>query len=635
LNRSFRHRGRWALLPLLAAIAGPAQGDVFRPAYLEVRELGQGRYAVMWKVPAQGDRRLGVQVRFPEGTTEIGAPVAVFSEDAYVERWQVLRPDGLAGQVVRVDGISGGVTDVIVRVQRQDGTSQVERLLPERPEFTVQGATSTGEVAWSYLVLGVEHILGGVDHLLFVLALLLIVRGGKRIFATISAFTVAHSITLVAATLGWVHVPGPPVEAIIALSIVFVAGEGVQGLRGRPGLTARAPWVVAFTFGLLHGFRVCRRPGPGRSSPDRDPHCPPDVQRRGRAGAADLRRGALGVRAVFVRLPARWPRWTAYLPPYAIGSVAAYWVIDRLVQFSLTLTGVEWPGHGRLRLVRDGARGGGERGGTPRRLPSLRTRPARLPAVPAATSTPRWPSPARSPTPRFRRTRTRPTSAVLPAPARRAHRRGPARRRACRRRRALRPEGLTPAPRAPPAHLGPSGGGCYRGARSWFAVCSRSRWQRDSSVRRRLAPLIPRGRLPAPPAALQPSGLAQPLPSTRRYVLVWKDQLIPDGYTEAQKDWVVTHYVGSQKLFQRQIDAYRTKNELLLLVYHLAFGLNGADQTSPVGNITGPNTYGREDTDTFTPWVAASGATRENAYQHSATTPPAPATASRIPTLTG
>ena len=122
---------------------------------------------------------------------------------------------------------------------------------------------------------------------------------------------------------------------------------------------------------------------------------------------------------------------------------------------------------------------------------------------------------------------------------------------------------------------------------------------------------------PLRPASAQPSGLAQPLPSTRRYVLVWKDQLIPDGYTAAQVDWVVTHYVGTQKLFQRQIDAYRAKNpNFLMLVYHLAFGLNGADQTNPVGNVTGPNTFGQEDTDTFTPWVAATGATRENAYQH-------------------
>jgi hypothetical protein len=125
---------------------------------------------------------------------------------------------------------------------------------------------------------------------------------------------------------------------------------------------------------------------------------------------------------------------------------------------------------------------------------------------------------------------------------------------------------------------------------------------------------------PLKPAALQPTGLAQRLPSTRRYILIWKDQLIPDGYTEAQIGWVVTHYVGTQKLFQRQIDAYRAQNpNFLMLVYHLAFGLNGADQTNPVGNITGPNVFGQEDTDDFTPWVMANGVTRENAYQHWAT----------------
>ena len=127
---------------------------------------------------------------------------------------------------------------------------------------------------------------------------------------------------------------------------------------------------------------------------------------------------------------------------------------------------------------------------------------------------------------------------------------------------------------------------------------------------------------PLKPAALQPSGLAQPLPSSRRYVMVWKDQLVPDSYSAAQKDWVVTHYVGTQKLFKRQIDEYRTKNpNFLMLVYHLAFGLNGADQNNPVGNITGPNTYGQEDTDTFTPYVSAHSIARENAYQHSATPP--------------
>jgi hypothetical protein len=124
---------------------------------------------------------------------------------------------------------------------------------------------------------------------------------------------------------------------------------------------------------------------------------------------------------------------------------------------------------------------------------------------------------------------------------------------------------------------------------------------------------------PLKPAALQPSGLAQPLPSTRRYVLVWKDQLADavQGVTAAQKDWLVEHYVGTQKLFRHQIDEYRAKNPgFLYLVYHLAYGLNGADQSSPVGNITGPEKWGQEDTDTFTPWIGAHAVTRENLYQH-------------------
>jgi len=243
------------LLLLVGLASVPAQADVFRPAYLELREAGDDRYDVLWKVPALGESaRLAAQVRFPDGTQAITEPRGLLAGGAWVERWQVRREGGLVGQVVRIDGLLGGVTDVIVRVERLDGTSQVERLLPERPSFTVAAPTGTGEVAWSYLLLGVGHILGGVDHLLFVLSLLLIVRGGRRIFATITAFTVAHSLTLAAATLGWVHVPGPPVEATIALSIVFVAGEVVHGLRGRPGLTARAPWLVAFSFGLLHGL---------------------------------------------------------------------------------------------------------------------------------------------------------------------------------------------------------------------------------------------------------------------------------------------------------------------------------------------------------------------------------------------
>lgn len=311
-----------------------AHADVFRPAYLELRESGPDRYDVLWKVPALGDRRLAARVVFPADVTQFEAPRGELVGNAYSERWQVTRPGGLDGQSLAFDGILGGVTDVIVRIERADGTSQVARVQPDNPRFTVPTPAGTGEVAWSYFVLGVEHILGGVDHLLFVLALLLIVRGGKRIVLTITAFTVAHSITLVSATLGWVHVPGPPVEAIIALSIVFVAAEIVRGLRGSPGLTARAPWVVAFCFGLLHGFGFAGALAevglPQKAIPVALLMFNVGVE----LGQLIFVAVALMAGALLARLPLSRRRWTPYAASYAIGSIAMFWVIERIGAFT-------------------------------------------------------------------------------------------------------------------------------------------------------------------------------------------------------------------------------------------------------------------------------------------------------------
>ena len=207
-------------------------------------------------------------------------------------------------------------------------------MLPAEPQFVVKGSTSAAAVAWSYLVLGVEHILGGIDHLLFVLALLLIVRGGKRIFVTITAFTLAHSITLVAATLGWVHVPGPPVEAMIALSIVFVAAEIVRGLRGKPGLTARAPWVVAFSFGLLHGFGFA-----GALAEVGLPQKAIPIALLTFNVGVELGQLIFVAAVLLVALVAgsacrcRGARGCRTLVPYAIGAVAMFWVVERVAAF--------------------------------------------------------------------------------------------------------------------------------------------------------------------------------------------------------------------------------------------------------------------------------------------------------------
>jgi hydrogenase/urease accessory protein HupE len=335
-------KARAALLCAFALMAccfaRMSHADIFRPAYLELREAGQddsgaSRYDVLWKRPALGDSRLAIQIRFPPGTVQLNEPEGVLSDSAYIERWQVSRIGGLSDQTLRIEGIVGGVTDVIVRIERQDGTSQVERLLPQRPQFIVKESTDIATVAWSYLVLGVEHILSGVDHLLFVLALLLIVRGSKRVLMTITAFTVAHSITLVCATMGWVHVPAPPIEAMIALSIVFVAAEIVQGLRGRSGLTARAPWVVAFSFGLLHGFGFAGALAEVGLPQKAVPLALLTFNVGVELGQLMFVAFAIAAQAIFLRLPVPRQTWLPYAAPYAIGSVAMFWVIERVAAF--------------------------------------------------------------------------------------------------------------------------------------------------------------------------------------------------------------------------------------------------------------------------------------------------------------
>lgn len=318
----------------LLAMAGHAGADVFRPAYLELRELDEERYAVLWKVPAMGeDRRLSVYVRFPPGTEELSHPRATRSATAWTERWEVRHPQGLTGQSIRIEGNAVGITDVIARLERRDGSSQVTRLPVDEPVFIIEPPQGLLAVAVSYLVIGVEHILGGIDHLLFVLALLLIVKGTRRLVATITAFTVAHSITLAAATLGLVHVPGPPVEAIIAMSIVFVAAEFVHARDGRSGLTERAPWVVAFSFGLLHGFGFAGALSEVGLPQNALPMALFTFNVGVEVGQLMFVGAFLLLRAAAARIRAQQVAWVPLGAAYGIGSVAAFWTIERIAVF--------------------------------------------------------------------------------------------------------------------------------------------------------------------------------------------------------------------------------------------------------------------------------------------------------------
>ncbi|MDH4115433.1 MAG: HupE/UreJ family protein, partial [Burkholderiaceae bacterium] len=243
-----------ALLLLLAAwLPFAAEAHEVRPGYLEVRQVEAATFDVLWKVPANGEYRLRLHARLPEECQ--GAPnQGTFVGGAFVERWRAQCPGGLVGRTIDIEGLSATRTDVLARIEWSDGTTQAVRLTPERTSFEVKAAPDALEVVRTYFVLGVEHILLGIDHLLFVLGLLFLVGSWKRLIATVTAFTVAHSITLAAATLGLVHVAQAPVEATIALSIMFVAAEIIHGAHGESRLASRAPWLVAFVFGLLHGF---------------------------------------------------------------------------------------------------------------------------------------------------------------------------------------------------------------------------------------------------------------------------------------------------------------------------------------------------------------------------------------------
>jgi hydrogenase/urease accessory protein HupE len=305
-----------------------------RPAYLELRQISTDSYDVLWKVPGAGeDRRLALYVEMPSDCRITREPVTSFADNAFTERWSVQRDGGLFGSSIGISGLTSTLTDVLARVERLDGTTQVVRLTPESPAFTVESAPDRMQVARTYMQLGFEHILTGVDHLLFVLGLILFVRGTGRLLKTISAFTVAHSVTLTLATLGFVHVPPPPVEVVIALSIVFVAREILMRREGNPTLAERQPWLVAFTFGLLHGLGFAGGLSAAGLPAGHIPLALLLFSLGVEIGHFSFIAAVLTVITFFRRLKFNLPVWVRTIPPYAIGTLAMFWVIQRLTLF--------------------------------------------------------------------------------------------------------------------------------------------------------------------------------------------------------------------------------------------------------------------------------------------------------------
>jgi hydrogenase/urease accessory protein HupE len=323
---------------MLLGAAVPGRADEFKPGYLQLTQIDHETYDVLWKIPAIDEfTTLKVKPQFPDGTEALTELRSTFSRGVTVQRWRIRVPDGLDGRAILFSQLSATRIDVLARVVRLDGTVQLERILPVSARFVVRPSPGRLEVVRTYTVLGIEHILTGFDHLLYVFAMLILVSGWRRIVVTMSAFTATHSLTLTAATLGWVHVPQPPVEACIALSIIFVAREIVQARRGRAGLTARWPWAVSFTFGLMHGFgfagALAQVGLPVGAIPAALLFFNVGVELGQLIFVASVLASIAAGRSLAQRFQLRQPDWLWRVAPYAIGCLASFWLVERVAAF--------------------------------------------------------------------------------------------------------------------------------------------------------------------------------------------------------------------------------------------------------------------------------------------------------------
>ena len=246
-------QARWRALAVAIMLATTAaRGDVFRPAYLEIVEISPDHYDVLWKTPLLPDgQRIDTTVRVPDATGSLDKRRGIRAANAWTERYELAFAAGTADRAISIEGLRNTVTNVLVRVKWLDGESDVVRLPGNDATITIPRKDGERSIRAPYAWLGIVHILNGIDHLLFVIALLLIARGWQDLAATITSFTLGHSVTLAAATFGWVTVPSALAEALIALSIVFVAAEGLRDNTATPRQTQL---LLAGGFGLLHGL---------------------------------------------------------------------------------------------------------------------------------------------------------------------------------------------------------------------------------------------------------------------------------------------------------------------------------------------------------------------------------------------
>lgn len=303
-----------------------------QPATLELRQVARDRYEVIWRAPIYFGMPHPAQLQLPDSWKDAIEPTERLLPDSQVFRRVVtVGAKGVEGSIIRFPSLERTTTDVFMRLNRLDGSTMTAVVRPTRPFAQLRGERIWYVTAGEYMALGFHHILQGVDHLLFVLGLLLIVKGRMMLLKTITAFTVAHSITLGIATLGYASVPLPPINAAIALSILFLGPEIVRSWRGKTSLTIRYPWVVAFLFGLLHGFGFASGLSTTGMPKPEIPLALLFFNVGVELGQLVFVFTALALVKSFKVLEVRWPRWAEASPGYAVGSLGAYWTIQRTV----------------------------------------------------------------------------------------------------------------------------------------------------------------------------------------------------------------------------------------------------------------------------------------------------------------
>jgi hydrogenase/urease accessory protein HupE len=314
-------------------VAGPANAHEIRPALLQITQLDAHHFDILWKQPVNGEVAVHLEPRLSGGLLDSKPAIVSVTPSFALRIWKNVADDRvpLDGQTLKIDGLEHTITDVLVNVTLSDGRSVQEFLKPQRSSVRLDLSARAAPPAGAYLALGVEHILTGIDHLLFVFGLLLLVGRSWALLKTITAFTIAHSVTLAATAFGWIHVRSSVVEALVALSIVVLAVELVRRHQGETGFTSRYPWVIAFLFGLLHG---CAFAGALAEVGLPQEHIPLALFLFN-VGVEIGQLLFIGVASVVLWGVGRWvsssPAWARLLVPYAIGCFSSYWFIERFL----------------------------------------------------------------------------------------------------------------------------------------------------------------------------------------------------------------------------------------------------------------------------------------------------------------